>query len=327
MITGCYRKHNQIRPHTQSIANRFAGEANIKTGRCDGRTWKVDWHCVCRRGWQICSMWRAEPLFWWLSAWLCFALMADETGQTSKGCMFEGGSCRNHWKSLTSLPWRITFVGTLDGNYYSLIASRLFILLNCNLITSTLCFFSLHLCLYLCVHAPACLCFACVWRRCQPCCESCQRHSIKGDYVVCRCASLCLSNDCLLTFSPCLLPAGGRGGSTDQLPPVLLPLSLAEASATAPAPPSTLGPQGGASCWATSLPAVPPALHTFIHTHTVSQHSPRQRCLFLCLIHLRSLPVRSFSVLSLFEGFVLVLFSFSSDSCFPLQAVFVCLQS
>ncbi len=183
--------------------------------------------------------------------------------------MFEGGSCRNHWKSLTSLPWRITFVGTLDGNYYSLITSRLFILLNYNLITSTLCFF-LFKCAYICAYMLLRVCFARVWRRCQPRRESCQRHSIKGDYAVCRCASLCLPNDCLLTFSPFLLPAGGRGGSTDQLPPVLLPLSLAEASATAPAPPSTLGPQGGASCWATSLPAVPPALHTFIHTHTSS---------------------------------------------------------
>lgn len=162
MITGCYIKNNQIRPCTQSIANRFAGKAIIKTGRCDGHTWKVDWHCVCRRGWQICGMWRAEPLFWWLSAWLCFALIADETGQTSKGCMFEGASYRNYWKSLTSLPWRITFVGTLDGNYYSLITSRLFILLNCNLITSILCFFFSS---YVPISVRTCSC-ACVFCAC-----------------------------------------------------------------------------------------------------------------------------------------------------------------
>lgn len=114
--------------------------------------------------------------------------------------------------------------------------------------TSLICALRFLPCQCMCIDTPKmCVCFS-VSCQCQPRRESCQSHSIKGDYVVCRCASLCLPNDWLLTFSPCLLPAGGRGGSTDQLPPALLPLSLAEASAIAPAPPSTLGPQGGASC-------------------------------------------------------------------------------
>ncbi|KAG1971174.1 hypothetical protein F2P79_002384 [Pimephales promelas] len=97
--------------------------------------------------------------------------------------------------------------------------------------------------------------------------ESCQRHSIKGDYAVCRCASLCLPNDWLLTFSPCLLPAGGTGASEDQLPPVLLPRSLAE---------TLLLP----ARWAlrveqaveppVSLLSHLPYTHLYIHTHRLS---------------------------------------------------------
>lgn len=285
------------------------------------------WHVESR---TAALMVECEALFCFNGKW-----DGADGGGGVGGCMFEGGSCRNHCKSLT-LAWRTTFVGTLDGTLYNYCLPALnshSVCLFC-LIIHMHCVF-LFTCIYICVYMlmhwyiePACVCFARVWCQCQPRRESCQWHSIKGDYAVCRCASLCLPNDWLLTFSPCLLPAGGRGGSVDQLPPVLLPLSLAEASATAPAPPSTLGPQGGASCWATSLPAVPPALHTFIHTHTLSLSIARG---FAVSSYVSSISAHFQSVhfmfCHFFGGLVLVLFSFSSNSCFSLQAVFICLQS
>jgi len=150
------------------------------------------------------------------------------------------------------LAWRTTFVGTLNAKSYNRIPARNF---------PSVCLFC-----FLHVHC-SCMCFARVWCRCQPRHESCQRHSIKGDYAVCRCASLCLPNDWLLTFSPCLLPAGGTGASEDQLPPVLLPRSLAE---------TLLLP----ARWAlrveqaveppVSLLSHLPYTHLYIHTHRLS---------------------------------------------------------
>lgn len=154
--------------------------------------------------------------------------------------MFEGDDCRNSFWLLEKL------VGTLgDCAVYNQILRCIWIgyiaLFQKILCAFFKCYnYILHfvfvLLSCLCSHARAltrrtcvCVCMLCVSCQCQPRRESCQSHSIKGDYVVCRCASLCLPNDWLLTFSPCLLPVGGRGGTTDQLPPALLPLSLAEA--------------------------------------------------------------------------------------------------
>lgn len=207
----------------------------------------------------------------------------------------------------------------LTITYCSEFTFSVFILL---LPTCALCL-PLHMCVYM---HRACVCFARVWCRCQPRRESCQRHSIKGDYAVCRCASLCLPNDWLLTFSPCLLPAGGTGASEDQLPPVLLPRSLAE---------TLLLP----ARWAlrveqaveppVSLLSHLPYTHLYIHTHRLSALPEA----FAVSSYVSSISAHfqpAHFMFCLFfggVGLVLVLFSFSSNSCFSLQAVFVCLQS
>lgn len=243
---------------------------------------------MCQRGRWACDLKHAESRTAALMV-ECVALFCFN-GRQGGGVHVCGGRLQDFKSTCVIWLFGKTFVGDctlchLDSTYCSFPKDVV-----CFSKTFLICALSFPPCL--CAHPRACVCMSC---QCQPRRESCQSHSIKGDYVVCRCASLCLPNDWLLTFSPCLLPAGGRGGSMDQLPPALLPLSLAEASATAPAPPSTLGPQGGASCWATSLPAVPPALHTFIHAHTVSQHRPRRRCLILSLIHLLDVDTNSCS--------------------------------